>query len=239
MMEYRGRILNCNLFDGLKPGMQKAICTLFDAILHVEKSYLEFEEPEKKVWVSHLERVFEYELYCQWSKILKREKLFGNSKFVLNAEINKNTNYFGHVGEGMIYPDMVFHHSQGDNKNQGIVCEIKRKGGFNLKSIRDDIEKLDFFIQEESNYRFAIGAFILVGDRIDGIYDKVAVLKNRMIGLRSTTKTIGTQQRILCIAYNGNTLEFSTLYMIIKNKKKSLDDFFFVEKCRNTISIKK
>lgn len=235
-MYYRGSDLNCNLFNNQKD-LQKVICTLFDAILHVNQSYLEFEEPEKKVWVSHLERVFAYELYHQWSKILKREKLFGPTKFVLNAEINKNTNYFGHVGEGVKYPDMVLHHNQGDNKNQGIVCEIKRKGGFNLKSFRDDIEKLDCFMQEESNYRFAIGTFILVGDKIDEIYNKVASLKKSMIGLRSTTKTVEIQKRIVCIAYNGNNLEFSTLYQMICNRKKNPSNFFIVEKHKNTISI--
>lgn len=149
----------------------------------------------------------------------------------------KNTNYYGHVGEGIQFPDMVLHHNQGDNKSQGIICEIKRKEGFNLKSFRDDIEKLDCFMQKESNYKFAIGAFILVGDTIDEIYNKVASLKDSMIGLRSTVKTVETQKRIVCIAYNGNTLEFSTLYNMIRNRKKHPDNLFFVEKHRNTISI--
>jgi hypothetical protein len=236
-MEYRRRNLNCSLFDGQEPDLQKAICTLFDSILNVKKFYLEFEEPEKKVWFSHLERVFAYELYHQWSRILKREKLFGQSKFVLNAEIGKNTNYYGYVGEGIKFPDMVLHHNQGDNKNQGIICEIKRKEGFNLKSFRDDIEKLDCFMQKESNYKFAIGAFILVGDTIDEIYNKVASLKESMIGLRNTAKTTETQKRIVCVAYNGNTLEFSSLYHMIRNQKKHPDNLFLVERHRNIISI--
>ena len=235
-MEYRGRTLNCNLFDGQMPDLQKAICTLFDAILNVKKLYLEFEEPEKKVWVSHLERVFAYELYHQWSSILKREKLFGQTKFVLNAEINKNANYFGHVGEGIKFPDMVLHHNQGDNKNQGIVCEIKRKEGFNLKSFRDDIEKLECFLQE-GNYSFAIGAFILVGDCIERIYEKVASLKKSMIGIRNTVKTAEIQKRIVCIAYNGNAVKFSTLYQMIRNTKKHRDNLFLAEKHRYVLSI--
>lgn len=236
-MEYRGRCFDCDVLNGQKTDLQKAICTLFDAILNVKKSYLEFEEPEKKVWVSHLERVFAYELYHQWSKILKREKLFSNTKFVLNAEINKNTNYFGHVGEGVKFPDMVLHHSQGDNKGQGIICEIKRKEGFNLKSFRDDIEKLECFLQEDSNYRFAIGAFILVGDKINKIYDKVASLRKSMIGIRNTTKTVETQKRIVCIAYNGKNLEFSTLYFMIRKTKKIPEQLYSVEKHRYDLNI--
>ncbi len=240
-MEYRGRNLDCDMFDGQKTDLQRAICTLFDAILNVKRSYLEFEEPEKKVWVSHLERVFAYELYHQWSMILKRakrEKLFDDNQFVINAEISKNTNYFGHVGDGIKFPDIVLHHSQGDNKNQGIICEIKRKEGFNLKSFRDDIEKLECFLQEGSNYGFAVGVFILVGDNIVKIYDKVGSLKKSMIGIRSTAKIVETQKRIVCIAYNGNNLEFSTLYHMIRNIKKHPNNLFSVEKHKYNISIK-
>ena len=220
MMDYRREILECELFDGQNIYLQKALCTLFDAILNVKKSYLEFEEPEKKVWVSHLERVFAYELYHQWSRILKREKLYGKDKYVLNAEVNKNMNYFGYTDEGVKYPDVVLHQSQGNNKSQGIICEIKRNEYFNNKSFREDIEKLEHFVQEDTKYGFAFGVFILVGNCIDDIYKKIFASKKGLFGLRNTTGTIISQKKIVCIAYDGQGMSFSNLYNMIRSSSK-------------------
>ena len=219
-MEYKGRNVECALFENQTTDLQKAICTLFDAILNVKKSYLEFEEPEKKVWVSHLERVFAYELYHQWSRILKREKLYGKDKYVLNAEVNKNMNYFGYTDEGVKYPDMVLHHSQGNNKSQGIICEIKRNENLNNKSFREDIEKLEHFVREETIYGFAFGVFILVGNCIDDIYKKVSASKKGLFGLRNTTGTIICQKKIVCIAYDGQGISVSNLYNMIRSSRK-------------------
>lgn len=234
-MEYKGRNIECELLDSLQTDLHKAVCTLFDAILNVKKSYLEFEEPEKKVWVSHLERVFAYELYHQWSNILKREKLL--DIYLLNAEIGKNTDYFGSMNDGIKFPDMVLHHNQGDNENQGIICEIKRKEGFNNKSFQEDIIKLEYFLQDETDYRFAIGVFILVGENIDKIFDKVAYLKKSIIGFRNTKKTSEIQKRILCLTYDGKFLTFSNLYHMIKNTKKRPDNLYCVNKEKRSIII--
>lgn len=236
-MEYKGRNVECALLEDQTTDIQKAFCTLFDAILNVKQSYLGFVEPEKKVLSSHLERVFAYELYHQWSMFLKREKLFSKEKFILNAEISKNTDYFGSMNDGIKFPDMVLHHSHSDNQNQGVVCEIKRKEGLNNKSFQDDIIKLGYFLQDETHYRFALGVFILVGENIDKIYNKVAYFKKSIIGFRNTKKTSDIQKRIVCIAYNGQVLEFTNLYHMIKNTKKKPDNLYCVRKERRSIVI--
>ena len=237
-MKYRGVLLECDLLSNFDKGLVQVIYTLFDAIVHVDMSYIKFQEPEKKLWVSHLERVFANELYHIWSLVLKEQKLFGENKYVLNAEINKNMNYFGSINDGEKFPDMVLHHSQGDNWNQGIICEVKRKEGLNYKSFREDIDKISIFLQEGSAYKFAVGAFILVGEKIDVLYKHVTNLKKRLIGFTNSIETIEIQKKIICVAYNDENLMFTNLYSMIQNTKNKPNNLYCVSKDKKSSAIK-
>ena len=99
---------------------------LFEALLKVKKRYLtydvEFSSTSVDIKKEHLERVFAYELYHQWSVILDQQK---DNDLILNAEIDKNINETiiemnksdnDDSSESLrvnVYPDLVLHQSQG------------------------------------------------------------------------------------------------------------------------------
>lgn len=131
----------------------------------------------------HLERVFAYELYHQWSCILNHSR----SKWIINAEIEKNLNEFcSKASTRSKFPDLVLHEDQGTD-NQMIVCEIKRE--IKTKNIKIDIEKLRMLTNPMQNnllpYRCGILLIVnhtkeefkneinIIGDEISDGIDKI------------------------------------------------------------------
>ena len=133
----------------------KQLNIFLNAIKSIPKDYysfmLEDETPnpqhkgtlsdKNRLIISHVERVFAYELYHRWSCRLCGDK----DGWVINGEVGKHLKWFyGNDDNGNLkYPDLVLHKGQlyHDIYDQMIVCEIKRKD--NVKSgIVDDLNKL-------------------------------------------------------------------------------------------------
>ena len=218
-MVYKGVDINIEL-SSLKENetLQCAFCSLLEAILKVKKEYLEYSDPIKNVYISHYERVFAYELYHQWSTVLKKEKL--DQDYIINAEVGKNTSYFGKIDHGVKFPDMVLHHNHGDNLNQGIICEIKRKEGLDYYSLRNDLEKLSYFLNNEKSYGFALGVFILVREDFETIRQYVHRSRKGLIGITQTKEAKEFQKRIICLTYKNERIDFSDLQSILKNTSR-------------------
>ena len=213
---------------------------LFDAIMKVDESFVRYTNKlgnKKKERTEHLERVFAYELYRQWFNLLDAENI---KSLILNAEVHKNLDKDidyenNNVTEQLsVYPDMVLHHSQGDCANQKMICEIKRKEGLNYSKILADLYKLNLYMENivvKNGKAFDYGVFILEGD-------KMAFLK-KCLKKKTTTKIMRNDisidsfknnedddnennqfkyhsNHIVCIAYDGTTLEYDTLANILR-----------------------
>ena len=206
----------------------KYFLDLFDSIVQVDRKYIEYKvafNDNLYGYEKHLERVFAYELYRHWGNKI----YINNSSLVLNAEIQKvidvnkiicdiqTNNDEQKTEETTLYPDMVLHHSQGDDKAlifgdiYKICCYLKK----------------DKFKDEKGPFRY--GVFIVIGDmEFSDIYGK---LKNQTeIKLNDNSESLSfsdfiqdnnmspTFGRIVCICYNGNTLEYKKFDDIIKSQ---------------------
>lgn len=196
----------------------------------------ENEEKNDKERNDHIERVFAYELYRQWFNLLEAENI---KSLILNAETHKYfetvINYECEHGKESIsvYPDMVLHHSQGDCINQKMICEIKRNKGICYEKILADLYKLKLYMEHsvyQNNKAFDYGVFILEGGKMAFLKEllKKKTLANVMennISIDSfnnndddneNNKSQYHSEHIVCIAYDGTTLEYETLDHILK-----------------------
>jgi hypothetical protein len=188
---------------------------LIKAILNVKYLYID----RYKISVERLERVFAYELYYQWSIIIDKlnKKRDSGDEYILNGETEKNMSHFEDDPEkSKTYPDLVLHKSIDQAKGQAIVCEIKRKGNFTKGGLENDINKLRKFVCKLQNeYTFGFGVFILAGDKMKTILEKINSLKwtKRRRGVKS--------ERILLIAYDGIQIQLVTLYDALNQKERN------------------
>ncbi len=142
----------------------KHLKVFFKSLNKVDKDYYVYDLNENKVKVhgsnaqtealKHTERVFAYELYHQWSYLLKPKK----SGWRINAELRKNIEWFYSKDDETLlfgnaststnessneFPDMVLHKSQIDDA-QLIVCEIKRDDRI-MSDIKKDLIRIYLF----------------------------------------------------------------------------------------------
>lgn len=205
---------------------------LLEAITGVEPSFIVYEDrifdPDPEEERVHLERVFAYELYRVWVNLLK-EKGYKNA--LVNGELSKNIktriSYKMRKSDAQggeertisprVFPDFILHHSQGDGANQKIACEIKRAGS-GRQAIFADLLKLSCLLDGEYfafPFEHAVFVYICKGD-IEPIN-----LGNPQILLGGMPITfeeyINSEEfspnfrKIICIAYNGKDLKYSTL----------------------------
>lgn len=205
---------------------------LFEAILKVHKKYVTYEiHAPHEGWEEHLERVFAYELYHQWAKQLE---INDAQNLVLNGEVYKHlvwkTICYDCDSKPTIkgvYPDLVLHSSQGNDKNQKMICEIKREVNISSEALFADFLKLSCYLRKKSFQDdfapFDYGVFILVGDvkwkDITVDENTTVKWKEEYVTLEQYKKQFSeTFSHIICIAYNGNgkSLEYDTLKNILK-----------------------
>ena len=123
------------------------------------------------------ERSFAYELYRQWQDLMENEI----EDLVINVEVPKECvnkadflskleGIFGLTKKGKphrrFYPDLVCHHSQLDNQNQEVICEIKTINGINTNTkLNQDFKKLAAYMTTGVLlcHPFTVGVFILIG----------------------------------------------------------------------------
>lgn len=188
---------------------------LLKAILNVKPIYID----RYQISAERLERVFAYELYYQWSKIIDRfnKKRELGDEYILNGETEKTMTHFEENPEkSRTYPDLVLHKSIDKAKGQAIVCEIKRKGNFTKGGLENDINKLRKFVCNLQNeYTFGFGVFILSGDKMK------TILEN-MNSLHWTKRKRGVKSdKILLIAYDGIQIQLVSLYDALNQKERN------------------
>ena len=190
------------------------LLNLFKSILSVDNKYLLFTEKDTSKSHNHVERVFAYELYRQWSN---RIQILDDNKYLINGEIGKTTSLFNPFSSlGNKFPDLVLHQSQGNFDYQGVVCEIKTSN-VTKPSFKEDIEKLCCFVCGDNEaYRFSFGVFILVGAGIKRILDLMDEIDHDVF--RAQVKE--RMERVICVAYNDGWLETTRLDWLINDRKE-------------------
>lgn len=203
---------------------------LFDALLDVRDSYVRYSigDGEK---IDHLERVFAYELYRQWGNRIDH---FFEYKLILNAELEKvidenisveqeaksdlNTITIERVTK---YPDMVLHSSQENDKNQVMICEIKRGEKLQNSYILADMYKLCCYMDEKkfctNKNPFRYGVFIWINGDVSNLSN---ILSERKFHInKRMEKEISCFEKeglckhfsnIVCIDYDGKELRYGT-----------------------------
>jgi hypothetical protein len=218
--------LSLNLFDNSD---NEPIKSLFDSILRIDSSFLHYVKDgfgaKQNCIIEHVERVFAYELYKQWSEntFVKRNGL------KVNAEISKQ---FYSTPESkkvkLCYPDMILHSGQEANKNL-MVCEIKRFENIKMhrKAQTKDLNSLGYFLDPRLKVKdnivewkaYKYGVYILVGNECDIVNQNksIMVLKEHIYQPKFDVPR-EHQNKILCLAYNGDcqNLYYATLDELIK-----------------------
>jgi hypothetical protein len=114
----------------------------------------------------HLERVFSYELYYRWSRLLNKrnnnpEKVFLNAELVKHYDNRKQFKF----------PDMVLHGDYTNREKQFIICEIKSsRNQIDNNSLRKDVESL---YEGVTGLSYHCAVFIYLGDRVNIIISKL------------------------------------------------------------------
>lgn len=114
--------------------------SLFVAIKKVERKYILWDDTflnDDNNMISHVERVFAYELYHQWSKLREESEILKN--FIINGKLSKDM-YLDKSER--IFPDMVLHGGQGNNTENKIVIEIKRSANKHICEYIKDIANI-------------------------------------------------------------------------------------------------
>lgn len=212
---------------------------LFRAISLVNKKYIDYTvcNENKEIKQFHKERVFAYELYRQWANILENEC---NEPLVLNAELDKiikerirtddDIKNVCYIEEERKYPDIVLHHGQGSDILQKIICEIKRNTETRISGsvILADLYKLACYMDENKfpsgKKPFEYGVFIL----LNGGLDQIKAIKKAKIKVSSSDYTFSQFKKemsehfesIICVTYDGTTLEYRTLKSEFSNNCK-------------------
>lgn len=211
------------------------------SIKKVKSQYLNFEfkettyNPEcvkNKGSQDHVERVFAYELYHQWSKKLN------NNDWILNGEAGKYLQWFylnrDKASMKQKFPDLVqYYKGNYIDEPHMIVCEIKRDYSDNIKKgIRTDLLKLyGFTCSNENNTSvgrwfesYKCGIFLVIGDNF-------SVIKNNLkVSCRNRTWKVFNQipsdeaKKIICVLCDEKddkiSVQYQSLYNIVEEKLK-------------------
>lgn len=155
----------------------------FKALLEVDNTYYYYSVNHKEGPVrmqEHLERVFAYELYHQWSILIteynKRQE--DNQRRIINGEAGKK------LDECSVFPDLILHKGQDDLHNQEIAVEIKRKIALSENNIIIDLSKLSDMLTEgklcDNATPFKYGIFIVTGGTEDDVVPLLIKCKEKI-----------------------------------------------------------
>ena len=228
----------------------KHLKVFFNSLKEVSKDNYVYDLDKEKVKrhdtnaqteaLRHTERVFAYELYHQWSYLLKPKK----SGWRINAELRKNIEWFYSKDDETLlfenastftnessneFPDMVLHKSQKDDA-QLIVCEIKRDDRI-MSDIKKDLNRLYLFTikKDEKNktaddyyQAFKCGIFLAFNTEFNKI---ISAIETRMQDyvFKGDEKKLN---HIICVSslYKGNDKKplicYQSLGEIIRQKNR-------------------
>lgn len=133
-----------------------------------------------------------------------------------------------------LYPDIVLHHSQSDDSNQLLICEIKRNRNLDSKKIFADLYKLSCYMTKgifgEGKQHFEYGVFLVIDADlsviISNLKDKTTIIDKgkgevKFSDYVKDDKLNPSFSKIVCVAYDGIKLEYQTLQQLIeKNNEK-------------------
>lgn len=129
---------------------------LLNAIKEVKPIYIEyvtqvFKKGAVRNVVKRAERVFAYELYHQFRKLMSED-----CNYYLNGEIWKDNKVFKNSEVESCYPDLVLHGSLGciDDGTQYFLCEIKMADNPQLLNDLDKLTNLSNTLLKFKNYIF-------------------------------------------------------------------------------------
>lgn len=202
------------------------VSTFFNALLKISSNYYSYCIDESKKVIEHVERVFAYELYHQWSNLLTKE-----DGFIINGEIGKQLEYFDQqsnifLGRAEKYPDLVLHKGQDEVDGNMIVCEIKRKK--NEVGFLNDLLKLAIFTsnhneQENKIPPYKCGIFVLVNSSQQ---EFLSAIKNDKIKYKSEFDYITTQansKKIICVFCTADNatkeISYNSLFNLLNSKE--------------------
>ena len=213
-------------FDGFNGEISKYIYSLFLSISNVASYYIHYDGSNTKEDYEHVERVFAYELYHQWSD---SSLIKNNKSLIVNAEIPKILiNDARNANIPLMYPDLVLHQGQNDYKGNIIICEIKRASYARQhpEKVLDDLKKLAIYLSEDLKVKankkdwdpFKVGVFVMTDSPDSIIPLSTENIKSCIENLLKEVKGIDNevQKKIICVVYNGNILKYETLYNLIK-----------------------
>ena len=234
-------VINEPVVEGINDINTKYLYSLFAAIKNVSENYIRYtyhnESPKSSTAteesikrsnaeISHVERVFAYELYRQWCE---QDIIRNTTNLVINAEIPKQFIDGGYDEKSMLcYPDMVLHFGQNDYRHNFIICEIKRKEYVDSypKEMNDDINKLVIYVDEKTKTKikdikwepFGIGVFLMtvktlkINESEEYSLDLLVKHFNKdILNLRNND----VAKKIICVIYDGKELRYDTLYNML------------------------
>ena len=211
------------------------------SIKKVKSQYLNFNfketsyNPEcvkNKGSQDHVERVFAYELYHQWSILLNTDD------WILNGEAGKYLQWFyknrRNTYLNQKFPDLVQYYKDNSIEDSHmIVCEIKRDYDDNIKNgIEDDLIKLVGFTcspkNDKSDGRFfspyACGIFLVIGHDFSVIQKHLIVTHKYRNGKWEIFNEISSDEAkkiicVLCDEKDGKIIvQYQSLYNIVEGK---------------------
>ena len=198
-------------YDGIEKISNVYLQLLFKAIVEVDERYFHTQNPNKRIkgLYNHLERVFFFFFYHQWSIIQSKynDEVEENKKRIINGEIGKE------MDDVTIFPDLVLHKGHDDLKEQEIVVEIKRRKWMRMENMIHDLEKLSKFMKKGflkyGASKYKEGVFILIGGNEDDIKNQIKKVKNKY----------SINKRIYCIFCKGdNSLSYVTMGELLKSQ---------------------
>lgn len=191
----------------------KCLCTLLYAIERVSIEYVQYPDYKgiEENDFPHIERVFAYELYRQWTNLLKDL----GCPLILNAEISKYKKVCfsglpekeGDNTKGAIFPDMVLHHGQGDTTFHKIVCEIKRDLNNNIDEIENDFDKLISLTKKGAleGFPYRWGIMLVYGS--NDANTTLTKYRNLIKGRGLINKVYANRVLLILAKYDGNCKE--------------------------------
>lgn len=212
-----------------KVGDERYFKDLFNAIIKVPDTYIKYFSNLGDEYKRHLERVFAYELYHQWSNLQSDPNL------VINGEVFKliewiPVSYKNTQIEKGVYPDLVLHASQGKDDNQKMICEIKRKEHSQPAALFADLLKLSCYLRNGfyGFKPFDYGIFILVYKKE---LEQLVIKDGTTIKWGNKKYTFGeykkefksTFGRFVCITYNGEKDSSGKKYLEYETLEKLLE----------------
>lgn len=213
---------------GVRGSKSKYLYSLFRSICQVDKEYIQWtyyastQKDERTLTEeNHVEHVFAYELYHQWSndEIIRR-----NPELMINSELPKQLVDYD-KGDVLYYPDMVLHMGQGNPDGNIIVCEIKRKIYIdnNPTEMINDFKKIRLFLDINSKAKlykgwkpFKFGVFIAVVKEENMTNDLSIEIISKHINKEIKNIPEDIKKRIFCVVYNGNKLLYDSLFNMTK-----------------------